>query len=405
MTDSENTNRNDSSPFGGSQPQRMEGASPHVIISGGGTGGHIFPAIAIANALKTINNKCDILFVGAKDRMEMEKVPAAGYKIVGLPIAGIHRKNILKNFIVVFKLFKSILLAKRIIKDFSPNIVVGVGGYASGPMLRAANKNKIPTVIQEQNSYAGITNRLLAKKAQRIFVAYEGMEKYFPKEKIMIVGNPVRKDLENVNNLRNEAIKYFGLDENKITILSLGGSLGARTINQSIIHSLVKIGRSNIQWIWQSGSYYYQNSKLILETSGFKNIKLFDFISRMDLAYSAADIVISRAGASSISELCIVAKPAILVPSPNVAEDHQTKNAQALSNKNAAILISDADAVNKMVVTALELADDKEKQKILASNISQLALFNSAENIAKTILEIVTPLNPRQMGRANEGPM
>jgi len=385
MTDHQYTNKNNTSPLGGGK----EGASSRIIISGGGTGGHIFPAIAIANALKAIDTKIEILFVGAKDRMEMEKVPAAGYKIIGLPIAGIQRRNVFKNFTVAFKLIKSIFLANKIIKEFKPQVVVGVGGYASGPMLRAANKHKIPTAIQEQNSFAGITNKLLAKKANRIFVAYNGMEKYFPEEKIMIVGNPVRKDLENVSAMRKEAIKYFGLEENKTTILSLGGSLGARTINQSIIQSLVKIGRSNIQWIWQSGSYYYQNAKLVLETAGFKNIKLFDFITRMDLAYAAADIIISRAGASSISELCIVAKPAILVPSPNVAEDHQTKNALALVDKKAAILIRDADAMEKMVNSALELAEDKERQKILATNISSLALHNSADNIAKTIFEII----------------
>jgi UDP-N-acetylglucosamine--N-acetylmuramyl-(pentapeptide) pyrophosphoryl-undecaprenol N-acetylglucosamine transferase len=363
--------------------------SCRIIISGGGTGGHIFPAISIANALKAADNTIEILFVGASDRMEMQKIPAAGYNIIGLPVAGFQRKRLHKNFMVALKLIRSMLMASRIIKDFKPDIVIGVGGYASGPMLRAANNKGIPTVVQEQNSYAGITNRLLAKKAAKIFVAYEGMEKYFPKEKIMIVGNPVRKDLENVDSKRNEGLGYFGLEQGKVVILSIGGSLGARTINQSIINKLVAIGRSNIQWIWQSGSSYHANAKIVLESSGFKNIKLHDFISRMDLAYAAADIVISRAGASSISELCIAAKPAILVPSPNVAEDHQTKNANALVNRNAAIMVTDVEAMDNLVPKALELASDFERQRELAFNISKLALNHSAENIAKTILEIL----------------
>jgi UDP-N-acetylglucosamine--N-acetylmuramyl-(pentapeptide) pyrophosphoryl-undecaprenol N-acetylglucosamine transferase len=383
----EHTNSNTfSSPLGGGREEAS--ASLRIIISGGGTGGHIFPAIAIANALKALDSNIDILFVGAKDRMEMEKVPAAGYRITGLPIAGFQRKKIYLNFSVVLKLLKSMYLANKIIKKYKPDIAVGVGGYASGPVLRAANKKGIPTVIQEQNSYAGITNRLLAKKAKRIFVSYEKMEKYFPKDKILIVGNPVRKDLEQIDSKRGEGINYFKLEQNKTTILSLGGSLGARTINQSIINSLVKIGRSNVQWIWQSGSSYHTNSKLVLETSGFKNIKLYDFINRMDLAFAAADIVISRAGASSISELCLAAKPAILVPSPNVAEDHQTRNAMALVNKEAAIMIADEKAKDELVSRVLELAENKELQKKLSFNISKLALHNSAENIAKTIIEI-----------------
>jgi undecaprenyldiphospho-muramoylpentapeptide beta-N-acetylglucosaminyltransferase len=384
MTEPQNIKNNIPSSHGAGVQEGVR-----IIISGGGTGGHIFPAIAIANALNAIDSRVEILFVGAKDRMEMEKVPAAGYKIIGLPVAGFQRKSIFKNISVIIKLIKSVHQANKIVKEFKPDIAVGVGGYASGPMLRAANKKGIPTVIQEQNSYAGITNRFLAKKASRIFVSYDGMEKYFPKDKLLIVGNPVRKDLENIDSKRFDGLNYFGLEQNKTTILSLGGSLGARTINQSIIGSMVKIGRSNVQWIWQSGSYYHTTAKLILDTSGFKNIKLYDFISRMDLAYAAADIVISRAGASSISELCIAAKPAILVPSPNVAEDHQSKNAMALVNKNAAVLITDAEAKEKLVSQALELAENKELQKILATNISKLAIRNSAENIAKEILEIV----------------
>lgn len=360
-----------------------------AIVSGGGTGGHIFPAISIANALKAKCPDIEILFVGAEDRMEMEKVPAAGYKIIGLPIAGLQRKNVLKNFKVLYKLAKSMTMVGKIIKDFKPDVVVGVGGYASGPVLWRASRKGIPTVIQEQNSYAGVTNKLIAKKANKIFVAYEGMEKYFPAEKLVIAGNPVRKGLENIEVSKEEALKYFGLEPGKTTILSIGGSLGARTLNQSIGGSLKKIGESNTQWIWQSGSYYHKDATKQLEEAGIKNVKLLDFISRMDLAYKAADIVISRAGASSISELCIVAKPSILVPSPNVAEDHQTKNAKALENKDAAILITDIEAREKLVSKALELAENNEQQKELSVNIKKLALPGSAEIIADAILELV----------------
>jgi UDP-N-acetylglucosamine--N-acetylmuramyl-(pentapeptide) pyrophosphoryl-undecaprenol N-acetylglucosamine transferase len=360
-----------------------------AIVSGGGTGGHIFPAISIANALKAKCPDIEILFVGAEDRMEMEKVPAAGYKIIGLPIAGLQRKNVLKNFKVLYKLAKSMTMVGKIIKDFKPDVVVGVGGYASGPVLWRASRKGIPTVIQEQNSYAGVTNKLIAKKANKIFVAYEGMEKYFPAEKLVIAGNPVRKGLENIEVSKEEALKYFGLEPGKTTILSIGGSLGARTLNQSIGGSLKKIGESNTQWIWQSGSYYHKDATKQLEEAGIKNVKLLDFISRMDLAYKAADIVISRAGASSISELCIVAKPSILVPSPNVAEDHQTKNAKALENKGAAILITDIEAREKLVSKALDLAVNNEQQKELSVNIKKLALPGSAEIIADAILELV----------------
>jgi len=366
----------------------INGKAPlRIIVSGGGTGGHIFPAISIANALKEADNTIEILFVGAENRMEMEKVPAAGYKIIGLPVAGFNRKKLYLNFAVLLKLFKSLRKAKKIIQDFKPQAVVGVGGYASGPMLRVASKAGIPTFIQEQNSYAGVTNKMLAKKAKQIFVAYEGMERFFPKGKLILAGNPVRQSLENTQSKRNEAFTYFNLEPCKTTILCIGGSLGARTLNQSISNSLKKIGVSSVQFIWQSGSYYHSDAKKQLETSGITNVKLFDFISRMDLAYAAADIIISRAGASSISELCIVGKPAILVPSPNVAEDHQTKNALALVKKDAAIMITDAEANKKLIPEALNLAQNVKKCNNLALNISKLALHKSAEKIASEILK------------------
>jgi UDP-N-acetylglucosamine--N-acetylmuramyl-(pentapeptide) pyrophosphoryl-undecaprenol N-acetylglucosamine transferase len=368
---------------------RKVSSSPRIIISGGGTGGHIFPAIAIANSLKEINNKIEILFVGAQDKMEMEKIPAAGYKIIGLPVAGFQRKLIWKNFLVIKKLLKSLSEANRIVKEFKPNVIVGVGGYASGPILWAASRKQIPVVIQEQNSYAGITNKLLAKKASKIFVAYDGMEKYFSKEKIILAGNPVRQGLENVTSKREEALKYFQLYPGLKTILCLGGSLGARTINQSISNNLNLFRDSNAQLIWQSGSYYYADAKKTLESYNNNNIRLHDFISRMDLAYGAADLVISRAGAITISELCIVGKPVIIVPSPNVAEDHQTKNAMNLVSKNAAIMIKDNEAREKLVTEALNLLADDSKCALLSENIKKLALIDSAQVIAREILKLV----------------
>jgi UDP-N-acetylglucosamine--N-acetylmuramyl-(pentapeptide) pyrophosphoryl-undecaprenol N-acetylglucosamine transferase len=360
-----------------------------VIISGGGTGGHIFPAISIANALRKIDSSVEILFVGAENRMEMEKVPAAGYKIIGLPVAGFHRKMLHKNVGVIVRLLKSLGKARKVIKDFKPNVVVGVGGYASGPMLYMASRAGIPTVIQEQNSYAGVTNKLLAKKAKKIFVAYEGMEKYFPANKIKITGNPVRQGLENTEAKRDAAFDYFGLDLCRTTILCIGGSLGAHTLNQSIIRHMKTLGESQLQFIWQSGSSYYDEAKAKLDASGYKNIKLYNFISRMDLAYSAAHVIISRAGASSISELCLIGKPVILVPSPNVAEDHQTKNALALVKKDAAILIKDIEAQENLIPEVLKLAENPEQCNMLAENIAKMALFNSADFIAKEILMIV----------------
>lgn len=360
-----------------------------VLVSGGGTGGHIFPAISIANAIK---NKCpnaDILFVGAENRMEMEKVPAAGYPIIGLPVSGFDRKHLLKNIKVLFRLFKSIRLADKTVKSFSPDIAVGVGGYASGPTLWAAARRGIPTLIQEQNSYAGVTNKLLASKAKAICVAYENMERFFPKDRIILTGNPVRQELQNDTISREEAIRFFNLDPSKKTILVIGGSLGARTINNSIAAGIEKIPQ-NIQLIWQSGKGYDTQAKKVLDEKKPENIKQMPFISRMDMAYKAADLVISRAGASSISELCLLGKPVILIPSPNVAEDHQTKNAQALSTKNAALMIRDCDAQNLLIDTALKTVQDETSLKNMSDNISKMAQRDSATRIADIIFELVT---------------
>lgn len=360
-----------------------------VLVSGGGTGGHIFPAISIANAIK---NKCpnaDILFVGAENRMEMEKVPAAGYPIIGLPVSGFDRKHLLKNIKVLFRLFKSVRLADKTVKSFSPDIAVGVGGYASGPTLWAAARRGIPTLIQEQNSYAGVTNKLLASKAKAICVAYENMERFFPKDRIILTGNPVRQELQNDTISREEAIRFFNLDSSKKTILVIGGSLGARTINNSIATGIEKIPQ-DIQLIWQSGKGYDTQAKKVLDEKKPENIKQMPFISRMDMAYKAADLVISRAGASSISELCLLGKPVILIPSPNVAEDHQTKNAQALSTKNAALMIRDCDAQNLLIDTALKTVQDETALKNMSDNISKMAQQDSATRIADIIFELVT---------------
>ena len=363
---------------------------PRVIVSGGGTGGHIFPAISIANAVKERWANAEILFVGAESRMEMERVPAAGYEIIGLPVAGFDRKNLLKNIPVVFKLLKSVRMAKKIIKDFKPDIAVGVGGYASGPILKAASSCGVPTLIQEQNSYAGVTNKMLAEKASRICVAYEGMERFFPKDKIVITGNPCRQDLVvSVENKKN-GIEFFNLDSDKKTILMVGGSLGARTLNEGIVAAFSKIAQSNVQIIWQCGKYYF-NDMLKLKSEGKipDNVQLLDFISRMDYAYSVADLIISRAGAGSISEFCLLEKPVILVPSPNVAEDHQTRNAEALANKDAAIMISDAEAPAKLFETALALVDNDEQLKSLSKNIAKLAQHDSAKRIVEEIANVI----------------
>ncbi len=362
-----------------------------ILISGGGTGGHIFPALAIAGEIKHRHQDANILFVGAENRMEMEKVPAAGYKIIGLPISGFDRKNIFKNIKVLFRLFKSMNMAKDILKDFKPDIAIGVGGYASGPMLKAAQKKGIPTLIQEQNSYAGVTNKLLAEKADAICVAYEGLEKFFPASKIVLTGNPIRSNLLNCHLSQQEAKTHYGLDQNKLTVLVIGGSLGARTINNSIKNGLERISKeNNIQFIWQTGKYYDEDCKNALAESPAKNVKQMAFVNDMDIAYKAADLVVSRAGASSISELQLLGKPCILVPSPNVAEDHQTKNALALVNKSAAIMISDSESQEKLVNTVVEVIKNQNRLNSLAENISKMALRNAAEHIVDKVLEIIS---------------
>lgn len=368
-------------------------ASYKFVISGGGTGGHIFPAISIANALKAKFPDAEFLFVGALGRMEMERVPQAGYKIEGLPVRGFDRKNLFKNISVLFDLFKSTRKARKIIKTFKPDVAIGVGGYASAPTLRAASSFKVPTLLQEQNSYAGVTNKLLAKKAKRICVAYEGMERFFPKDKIILTGNPVRQDLFAVPAKAQEAYEFFGLDKDKKTILIVGGSLGARTINQSIIAHLDELSKSDVQIIWQTGKYYIDDAKKAAESYDLSNIIVTDFVSRMDYAYSIADLVISRAGASSISELCLLEKPVILVPSPNVAEDHQTQNALALVKKDAAIMVKDVDSVNELVKTALNLISDNDRLNILSKNVATLAQRNSADRIANEVTKLINSSN------------
>ena len=359
-----------------------------VIISGGGTGGHIFPAVSIANAVKAMRPDAKILFVGALGRMEMQRVPAAGYEIKGLPICGFDRKNLLKNVKVLYKIWKSQRMAKKIIKDFRPQVAVGVGGYASGPTLNQAAAMGIPCLIQEQNSYAGVTNKLLAKKAEKICVAYEGMERFFPAEKIILTGNPVRQALLDTTISREDAIRSFGLDAEKKTILLVGGSLGARTINESMLRQLDLIKESGLQFIWQTGKYYSAEIADRMKGQDLPNLKVTDFITDMGAAYRAADLVISRAGASSISEFCLIGKPVILVPSPNVAEDHQTKNALALSTRDAAIYIKDADAPDSLIQTAIETVNDDAKLKSLSENVLKLALPDSANIIANEVINL-----------------
>jgi len=357
------------------------------IISGGGTGGHIFPAIAIANELKKIQPDAEFLFVGAKGRMEMEKVPAAGFKIIGLWISGLQRKLTLSNLLFPFKVISSVLKARKIINEFQPDAVIGTGGYASGPTLRAAVSKGIPTLIQEQNSYPGITNKLLSKKVNKICVAYEGLERFFPLEKIVFTGNPVRQDIKSIEEKRKEAVSFFGLNENQKTILIIGGSLGARTINEAIGLGLKELSDNNIQVIWQTGKGYFDSA--VNQAKELINIKVFDFISKMDFAYAAADCIISRAGASSVSEIQIVGKPCILIPSPNVAEDHQTKNAMALVKMNAAILVKDVSAKNELISKVVELINNNQLQQELKNNISKMAMPNAAEQIAMEILNLI----------------
>jgi UDP-N-acetylglucosamine--N-acetylmuramyl-(pentapeptide) pyrophosphoryl-undecaprenol N-acetylglucosamine transferase len=363
---------------------------PKVIISGGGTGGHIFPAIAIANALKEkCNGQIEILFVGAEGRMEMEKVPAAGYPILGLWISGLQRKLTLTNLSFPFKVISSLLKAKKILKSFKPDAAVGTGGYASGPMLRVASKAGVATLIQEQNSYPGITNKILAGRVDRICVAYEGMDRFFPKEKIMLTGNPVRQDILKLDGKRARGIEFFELDSSRKTILVIGGSLGARTINESILAGIEELAANDIQLIWQTGKTFYSQAEKAVQPFKEKGIRVFEFISKMDYAYAVADVVVSRAGASSVSELCLVKKACILVPSPNVAEDHQTKNAMALVNHEAALLVKDVDARKELTGKAIGLLGDEDLKLKLENNISKLAFADSAMVIANEILNLI----------------
>ena len=360
-----------------------------IIISGGGTGGHIFPAVSIANAIRAKHPDAEILFVGALGRMEMQRVPAAGYEIVGLPICGFDRKNMLKNVAVLFKVWKSQRMAKSIIRRFRPMAAVGVGGYASGPMLNECAKRGIPCLIQEQNSYAGVTNKILAKKVERICVAYDGMERFFPADKIMKTGNPVRQALLDTKLTRAEALRSFGLDENKKTVLIVGGSLGARTVNESVMQHLDDIKASGVQFIWQTGKYYNASiNERLKGRTDLPMLKVTDFIGDMGAAYKAADLVISRAGASSISEFCLIGKPVILVPSPNVAEDHQTKNAMALVDKGAALYVKDADAPAEAISLAIRTVKDDARLIALSTNIRKLGLPGSADVIADEVVRL-----------------
>ena len=363
-----------------------------VIISGGGTGGHIFPAISIANALREICPDAEILFVGAEGRMEMQRVPAAGYKIIGLPVRGLLRPLWKPgNISILMDFLKSKRMVKQTLRDFKPQVAVGVGGYASSATLNAAYELGIPCLIQEQNSFAGLTNKTLAKKARKICVAYEGMERFFPKDRILLTGNPVRQSLLNDSLTREECAAAFGLNPSKPTVLLIGGSLGARTLNESVIRNLSRIAASSVQFIWQTGSYYKKEIEQMLDVKGKPtNLVATDFISRMDQAYCLADLVISRAGAGSISELCLLGKPSILVPSPNVAEDHQTHNAMALVNKHAALFVRDADAPEQLIPLALETVVDTEKLKALGENASAMALRDSARIIAEEVIKLAT---------------
>ncbi len=367
-----------------------------ILISGGGTGGHVFPAIAIAEALKRIDNTIDILFVGAKGRMEMEKVPMAGFPITGLWISGFQRSISIKNLLFPFKLIFSLIKAGHIVRKFQPAAVVGVGGYASGPTVKMAVRRKIPALLQEQNSFPGITNKLLAREARKICVAYTGMEKYFPKEKLIITGNPVRQQVIEIEGKREYAFEYFELDKNKQTILIVGGSQGARSVNEAIDKSLELFAMNNIQMIWQTGKLYVkQAQKSILAKLNGKNKKLVivkAFITRMDLAYAAADLVISRAGAIAISELSAVGKPCIFVPLPTAAEDHQTHNAEALVKENAAIHLKNSEANEKLGKTAIELIKNEDLRETLSKNIQKMAVKHSADRIAEEILEMIKPV-------------
>ena len=361
-----------------------------VLISGGGTGGHIFPAISIANAIRSKVPGARILFVGAEGRMEMQRVPAAGYEIVGLPVAGFDRKNLLKNVSVLWKLMKSRRMAEKVIRDFAPHVGVGVGGYASGPDMNMTEQAGIPTLIQEQNAYAGVTNKLLARKARKICVAYDGMERFFPQEKIVFTGNPVRQNLTGSTITREEALAAYGLDPAKRTVLIVGGSLGARTLNESVLDNLGLIKQqTSVQFLWQTGKFYHEEIIENLRQRGqAANLKVYDFLSNMDSAYKAADLVISRAGAGSISEFCLLGKPVVLVPSPNVAEDHQPKNALALVEHDAALYVPDDEARRTLLPLAINTVGQPDRLQQLAANIQKLAKPNAASDIAEEAIRL-----------------
>lgn len=358
-----------------------------VIISGGGTGGHVYPAIAIADAIKSLQPAADILFVGAQGKMEMEKVPEAGYPIEGLWISGLQRKLTADNLLFPFKLISSLLKARGIIGRFKPDVVVGVGGYASGPIMKAANRAGIPTIIQEQNGYAGLTNKLLAQQALRVCVAYPGMERYFPAQKLQFTGNPVRRDILSLQGLREPAAAHFGLAHDRPTLLVIGGSLGALTLNESMAAGVDRLLAAGVQVIWQTGKFYYERYAAQFGNRQAEGLLLLPFLSRMDYAYACSDVVVSRAGALSISELCLAAKPSILVPSPNVAEDHQTKNAQALLGEDAALLVRDVEAREQLVDVALSLLQDPARQQQLSEAIARLGKPDAALDIARVVLQ------------------
>ena len=375
-----------------------------IIISGGGTGGHIFPALSIADAIRAKHPEAKILFVGADNRMEMQRVPDAGYKIVGLPIAGFNRKNLLKNFKVLWLIFKSQRMAKKIIKEFAPQAAVGVGGYASGPTLKMAAKMNIPTLIQEQNSYAGVTNKILSKRAKMICVAYEGMERFFPHEKIKITGNPVRKNLLEMRANRREAMRAMQLDENRKCVLIVGGSLGARSINEGMMANIELIrANKEIQFVWQTGKLYFEEMKRRVDEVGKpENLTITDFVSNMGNALSAANLVVSRAGAGSISEFALLGKAVILVPSPNVSEDHQTKNAMALVEKGAAIYVADANVKEELIQKAIETVSDDARIAQLENNIEKMGKPNAADDIADEVLMLADAYMEKETRRRKE---
>jgi len=367
----------------------MSISNHRFIVSGGGTGGHIFPALAIAEGLKQRFPGSEILFVGALGKMEMEKVPAAGFPIVGLPVAGFHRGEIWRNLMFVPKLIASLWKARSVVRGFSPDCVIGVGGYASGPVLRVATQMGIPTLLQEQNSYAGVTNKLLGRKANKICVAYQNMDRFFPREKIVFTGNPIRKGLEGLVAKSEESLKFFGLDSKKPVVLVVGGSLGARSLNNALRSRMELIRASDVQFLWQCGKIYYHEIKGEMDANPAGNVHLLEFIQRIDLAFAAADLVISRAGAGTISELCVVGKPVILVPSPNVAEDHQTANAKVLADRGAAVLIKDAEVNEKLVEAALALVKDKPKLNALADNIMKMGTPDATRDIVEVVASLL----------------